>query len=126
MHRGWALLLCVYLLGWVPLNFANELFGSVGSLDMRGWRGTIELAAHAVVTMMCAAAGWSLRTGAPAGRTLAIAAVLASAFAAVQSLYWTVLPRNLAPGDRLPLAALATAHASFWLFMLTRRPTTSA
>jgi hypothetical protein len=121
MHRGWALLLCVYLLGWVPLNFANELFGSVGSLDMRGWPGAIELALHALVAMICAAAGWSTWTQAPAARTLAIVAVAASAVAAVQSLYWTVLPRNLAPGDRLPLAALAIAHAAFWLVMLSRK-----
>jgi hypothetical protein len=125
MHRGWALLLCVYLVGWVPLNFASELFGSVGSLEMRGLPGAIELAVHAVVAMMCAAAGWSIWTQAPAARPLAFAGVIASAIAAVQSLYWTALPRNLAPGDRLPLATLAIAHGVFWLFMLTRSPRSS-
>jgi hypothetical protein len=126
MHRFWTLLLCVYLLGWLPLEFAGELFGTVGSLDMRGAPAVVELAAHMVVAAVCAAAGWAMWTQAPAARTLAIAAVIAAALAAVQSLYWTVLPRNLAPGDRLPLATLAVVHAAFWLVMLTRRPSTSA
>ena len=112
----------MYLLGWVPLNFATELFATLPSLQMRGLPAVVELASHAVVAMICAAAGWATWAGAPAARALAAGGVIAAAVVSVQSLYWTVLPRNFAPSDRLPLAALAFVHTAFWLFMLSRPP----
>jgi hypothetical protein len=120
MHRGWTLLLCIYLLGWVPLTYAVELLGALSSLEMRGTAAVVELAAHAVVTMICAAAGWMSWTRSPAGLSFAALAVVASGIATIQSLYWSTLPRQLAPGERLPLAALTTALTVVWVVLIRR------
>ncbi len=120
MRRVWVLLLCAYLLGWVPLNFANELFATVPSLQMRGAPAIIELALHGMAAMLCATAGWMLWVGAPAGLTLAAAAVTAAGLVSLQSLFFTVLPRNTAPGERIPLALVTCAHTAFWLAIIVR------
>ena len=120
MHRGWALLLCGYLLGWVPLNFANEILGTFPSLGMRGVTAIVELAAHALVAILCATAGWMVWTRAPAAWPMAAASVAASTITSIQSLFWTALPRNIAPGQKLPLAAAAVVLAVFWLLLIRR------
>ena len=120
MRRIWVLLLCTYLLGWVPLNFANELFATVPSLQMRGAPALIELALHGITVTLCATAGWMLWVGAPAGLTLAAAAVTAAGLVSLQSLFLTVLPRNTAPGERIPLALVTGAHTAVWLTILVR------
>ena len=111
-------LLCFILFAWAPLNFATELALSLSSLGMRGPLAILEVAAHFAVTALSVAAGWSLWNGRPHGPMLARAAVIGLALVAVQSLYWTVLPRQTSPGTELPLAALATAHAAVWLTYL--------
>jgi hypothetical protein len=120
MHRGWAVLLCAYLLGWVPLDFAVELLGAVPSLGMRGAPAVAELAVHGIAAMLCATAGWMVWTRAPAGRPVAAAAVDAAGATAIQSLFWTALPSSLAPGERWPLTALAAANTLFWLLLIAR------
>ncbi len=112
------LLLCVYLVAWVPLRFANELFASAPSLDMRGIPALLELAAHAVVALMCATAGWMVWIRSPAAVPLSEGAVVASFMMSIQSLFWTVLPSDVVPGHRLPLAAIAFALALFWLALI--------
>jgi hypothetical protein len=119
-RSGWLLILCLYLGAWQPLNFAAELSASLGSLAMRGPAGVAELSAHAVVAALAVAAAWGLWVGNPAAPALAPFAVAASAAASVQSLYWTWLPHNIMPGDRLPLAVLAVAHAACWTIYLRR------
>ena len=120
MPRGWALLLCAYLLGWVPLNFAGELFATVPSLQMRGAPALLELAFHGAVAMLCATAGWMLWVRAPPGPAIAAVAVAMAALVSLQSLFLTVLPRNTAPGERLPIASIVFAHTTFWLIMIHR------
>jgi hypothetical protein len=120
MHRAWALLLCGYLLGWVPLTFANEILGTFPSLGMRGMPAILELAAHALVAIVCATAGWMVWMRAPAAWPMAAVSVAASSVASIQSLFWTALPRNIAPGEQLPLAALAFVLAVFWLAFIRR------
>jgi hypothetical protein len=93
---------------------------SLGSLAMRGPAGAAELSAHAVVAALAVAAAWGLWIGNPAAPSLATFAVAASAATSVQSLYWTWLPHNIVPGDRLPLAVLAVAHAACWTIYLRR------
>jgi hypothetical protein len=117
---GLLLLLCLYLAGWQPLNFAAEASASMGSLAMRGPAGVVELSAHAVVAALAFAAGWSLWIGTPGVPAFAVVAVGACAAASVQSLYWTWLPHDVMPGDRLPLAAFAVAHAACWTVYLRR------
>ena len=120
MGRGWLVLLCVVLLVWQPLTFAVEAASTLQTLGMRGAAGAIELAAHGVVTALAIAAGWALWQSSPAGPMLARMAIAAAGLSGVQSLYWSVLPSDVFPSDRLPLAVLTVAHAVAWLVYLRR------
>jgi hypothetical protein len=111
-------LLCIALFLWRPLDFAIELLQTLPSLAMRGARGAIELLFHGVVAAIAMAAIRALWAEVPAARRLAAVAVMASALASVQSLYWSVLPRQTMPGDERWLAILAIIHAAFWLAWL--------
>jgi hypothetical protein len=111
-------LLCFILFGWAPWSFSMELGVSLPSLGMRGPLALLELAAHFAATALAVAAGWSLWLRRPHGPMLARVAVIGLALMTVQSLYWTVLPRQTSPGSELPLAALATTHAAVWLLYL--------
>ena len=113
-------LFCFILFGWAPMSFATELALSLPSLGMRGPLAIAELVAHGAVTAVSVAAGWSLWLSRPHAPMLARIAVIGLAIIAVQSLYWTRLPRQTSPGSELPLAALAAGHASLWLLYLHR------
>jgi hypothetical protein len=117
---GWLLLLSAYLAVWRPLTFASEVTATLGSFAMRGPAGAAELFAHAVVAAIAFAAGWGLWIRNPNAPALAEVALAACAAASIQSLYWTWLPHNTMPGDRLPLAVLAVAHAAAWIVYLRR------
>ena len=120
LRRGWISVLCVALLLWRPLDFAVELTTALPSLGMRGALGAIELGLHAVVAALAVAAVQALSVASPAAVKLAAIALLASAAATVQSLYWSVLPHQTIPGDALPTAVLAVLHAALWLVYLIR------
>jgi hypothetical protein len=120
MPRGWLLVLCVVLLTWQPLTFAAEAASALPSLGMRGVLGTSELLVHGIVAALSFAAGWALWQRSPAAPRLATYAVGACGVVGVQSLYWSVLPSNVFPSDRLPLAALIVGHALAWLIYLRR------
>jgi hypothetical protein len=111
------LLLAAYLLGWRPITFAVELASTLPSLGLRGPLAALELLFHAAAAALAVAGGRSAWSG---GLTLARAAVVVSAVVSVQSLYWSVLPSQTVPGDELPLAAVAVAHAGAWLLYLKR------
>src|SRR5687768_15948730 len=115
---GWLLLLSAYLAVWQPLTFAAEVTATLGSFAMRGPAGAAELFAHGVVAAVAFAAGWGPWVGNADAAALAKAALAACAAASIQSLYWTWLPHNTMPGDRLPLAVLAVAHAAAWIVYL--------
>ncbi|MCA1559128.1 MAG: hypothetical protein LC753_00445 [Acidobacteria bacterium] len=115
------LLLSAFLLVWVPANFAAELLSSLPGLAARGASAIIELVTHAAVAALAAAAGIAVRTDRQSALPLAALAVTAAAVAAVQSLYWSFLPRQTMPGDRLPLAGLNVLHAAAWLVYFRRR-----
>jgi hypothetical protein len=87
---------------------------------MRGALGLVELSVHGLVAALSFAAGWALWQSNPAAPLLATAALAGIALTGVQSLYWSVLPSNVFPSDRLPLAALTVAHASAWILYLRR------
>jgi hypothetical protein len=87
---------------------------------MRGSAAVLELAFHALVAAVSAAAGWALWQSSPAGRSLAAVAIGLVTVAGVQGLYWSVLPSNVFPADRLPIAALIVAHGMAWLIYLRR------
>ena len=118
--RGWLLLLCGYLMVWKPLGLAAEVTATLDSLGMRGPAAIAELTMHSAVAAFAVAAGWSLWIGNPNAPLLAELALAGAAAVSVQSLYWTWLPDNTMPGDRLPLAALAIAHAAGWITYLRR------
>ena len=118
--RGWVLLLCAFLFAWEPLRVAGELTGSIGTMGMRGVAGAIELATHAAVAMVAVAAGWGLWIRSPHAPALAAFAVAASAAVTVQTVCWSSLPGNTVPGERLPVALVAVAHAAGWIAFLRR------
>jgi hypothetical protein len=115
IRRSLALLLSAYLLAWIPLGFAIELFSSASSLDMRGGPAVIELTVHGIVGVLCATAGYTCVIRSPSAAPLAAAAVIAAGGIAIQSLYWTALPRQVAPGERPALVVAACVTAVFWL-----------
>lgn len=118
--RGWLLLLCVFLFVWEPMKFASQLTASIGTLSMRGPYAVGELLAHGVVAALAVGAGWALWIRNPHAPGFAVIALAASAAAAVQSHYWSLLPSNTMPGDRLPLSLVAVAHAAVWIAYLRR------
>ena len=120
MRRSLTLLLCAYLLLWIPFGFAVELLSASPSLGMRGPAAALELAMHGVVALFCATGGYMLYAGTPAARRVATVAVLAAAAVVVQSVHWTVLPRQTAPGEALPLLVLTVALTVVWLFVIYR------
>lgn len=126
-QRGWLLLLCVFLFVWEPRKLTGELGASLGTLSMRGPAAVVELLAHAAVAALAVAAAWALWIGNPRAPALAVLALAASAATAVQSLYWSWLPGQTMPGDHLPLAVLAVAHAAVWIayLKLSRRVRTT-
>lgn len=119
MRRVPALLLAAYLLGWVPFTFANELFAAAPSVGMRGAPAIVELVLHAIVTLLCAAAGWMVLAGSPSAGTAATAAVLARGAVSLQVLLYSFLPRNVPPGARLPMALLTAGLTVFWLVVIS-------
>ena len=119
-RRAWSLALAGYLLVWIPFNFAAELMSTLPSLRMRGVAAVAELVAHGGVALLCATAGRMISAQPVAASRLAPLAIVASGVVSVQSLFWTVLPRNVAPGTRLPLVALTIATVAFWLFVVSR------
>jgi hypothetical protein len=120
MRRGWALLLSVYLCVWVPANFAAAVLATIPSVEMRGALAIVELGLRGLVTLLAVVAGWMISTRAPAAVPFARAAVIAAGAASIQSLFWTVLPHDVAPGQRQPFAALAITNTIFWLVILRR------
>ena len=122
MSRGWLLLLCATLLLWRPLDFAFELPSTLSSLGHRGIVAVVELLFHGVVGAVAVAAARALWDTMPAAVLLTRVALSLSAIATCQSLYWSVLPHQTVPSDRLPLAAFATCVAIGWLVYLRRAP----
>ena len=118
--RGWLLPLCAFLFLWEPRKLAGEVVTSLGTISMRGSGAVVELLAHAAVAAVAVAAAWALWIGNPRAPALAVAALVASAAAAVQSVYWSSLPGHIVPGDQLLLALLAVAHAAGWIVYLRR------
>jgi hypothetical protein len=117
---GWLLILSIVLYIWQPVTFAGELLLSLGSLGMRGVPAVIELLAHGGSAGLSIAASRALSNETPAGPAMAAVALVMAAILGVQSLYWSSLPHNTMPGDKLPLAILTVAHSAAWLIYLRR------
>jgi hypothetical protein len=111
-------LLSSYLLIWVPGTFAAELLMTLPSFGVRGRWARLELAVHGLGAMTCAVAGRMLRIESPSAPVMATAAIAIRTAISLQSLFWTVLPRDVAPGMRLPLALLACVTAIVWLAVI--------
>ena len=120
MPRGWLLILCAVLILWRPFDFVFELLQSLPSLGMRGAQGALELVFHAIVAAVSVAAARALWDRMPIGPPLAAAALVGSAAATVQTLYWTALPHQTIPGTEALLSAIAVVHAAIWLIYLKR------
>jgi hypothetical protein len=95
--------------------FAIELLSTLPSMGMRGAIAWIELALHGAVAVLCAVAGRMIRLGTPAASPLAVGGIIARAAVTIQSLFWTRLPTDVAPGTRGVFTALACVNAAVWL-----------
>jgi hypothetical protein len=115
-------LLSAYLLIWAPGTFAMEFLTVLPSIGVRGADAWSELVVHGIVAVACAAGGRMLRIASPAGPAVAAVGVVARAVISLQSLFWTALPRDVAPGSHLPLALLTCANAIFWLIVIRLLP----
>jgi hypothetical protein len=91
--------IAIFLLLWEPLNFAAEALTVLPSLAARGAVAALELLAHAAVAAVCAAAGLALWDRSPSATRLATVAIAAAAARTAQSLYASVLPHNVSPGQ---------------------------
>ena len=100
------------LVGWEPANFAVRGLQVLPTLGDRSWAASGELALHGVVAAFCVAAGMMLWHGAPDARRLAQAAIIVSAARVVQSIYWSALPDDTAPGDEWFYAGIAIGVAA--------------
>ena len=120
MPRGWLLVLCAVLILWRPFDFVFELLQSLPSLGMRGAPGAIELLFHGLVAAISVAAVRALSSRLPVAPALAAVALIGSAVATVQTLYWTALPHQTIPGTEALLSTIAVAHAALWLIYLKR------
>ena len=120
MARAWLILLCVALLLWRPLDYVVELPQSLPTMGMRGVPGAIELVFHGIVAAVSVAAAQALWSERPSGPSLAAVALIGSAAATVQTVYWTALPHQTVPGSERLIAALAIGHAAIWLVYLSR------
>jgi hypothetical protein len=116
----WALLLSAYLFIWIPLNFAVLATQVLPSVGRRGAGAQIELALNAVGALLCAAAGWMLYGGTPAGRLLAQAALVVNAALTIHALHASRLPRDVTPGSAMPFTILTALHAAAWILYLRR------
>jgi hypothetical protein len=114
-------LVSAYLFVWVPVSFAAELMSALPSLAMRGLAAIVELAAHGLVAAFSVAAARMQSSGSPARFTAASVAVAASGLVAIQSLYWTALPRNTPPGTQVPLTVVWIVLTLVLLAVIQRR-----
>ena len=110
----------VLLLVLEPLHFAVEGLTVLSTIPYRGPAAALELVLHGLVAALCAAGGLALWNAAPAARAIATAAIVASLVRVVQSLYWSVLPNNTAPGDE-PLVAFTAGVAGGIALLLVQR-----
>ena len=99
-----------------------ELLTVMPSIGVRGAAAWIELVVHGIVAIACAAGGRMLRIASPAGPAVAAVGVVARGVISLQSLFWTALPRDVAPGTHLPLALLTCANGIFWLIVIRLLP----
>ena len=68
----------------------------------------------------CTFRAWGVWIRHPRAPVVASLALAASAVMTVQSVYWSYLPGDAAPGQQLPRAAAAIAHAAGWMTYLLR------
>ena len=120
MSRGAVWLLCATLLVWRPLDFAIECPSTLPSIGQRGLAGVVELLLHGAVAALAVAAVRALSNRMPSGLLLARVALISSALTTIQTHYWSVLPHQTMPGDRLPLAATGVVVAALWLVYLRK------
>jgi hypothetical protein len=115
---AWLLYATLFL--WRPLDFAIEVPSTLPSIGQRGLAGALELLLHGAVAALAIAAIRAISNGLPSARGLAATALVASALTTIQSHYWSVLPHQTMPSDRLPLAAAGVVVAILWLVYLGR------
>jgi hypothetical protein len=112
--------LCLYLFIWVPAGVAAVVTAALPSLEHRGAAAVVELAAHGAAGVLCAVGGWMLWVRNRAGVPIAQGALVLNALVTAQALFESALPRDIAPGQEVPLALVAIANAAGWILYLRR------
>lgn len=108
------------LIAWEPLRFAGEALRVLPSIGYRGTIAGVELLVHGLVAALSAGAGFALWNAAPDARRIATIAVIVLMARAVQSLYWSVLPNNVMPGDEAYAVGLPVVIGAMMLFVIRR------
>ena len=90
-----------------PLRFAFEALGVIPTVPYRGTVAALELLAHGAVAAIAAAGAMALTNGAANARRVATLAVILAVCRVLQSLYFSVLPQNTAPGEHIYTAVVA-------------------
>jgi hypothetical protein len=118
IRRAARVILAAILGVWQPLEFALELGRTLPTLGIRGFVGIVELLAHGSVAALCTAAARALWASQPHARFLARLGLVGATAVTIQRLFWSVLPRDIVPGTRVPIATIAVIHCAAWLIFL--------
>lgn len=123
---GWLRVLCLMLTIAEPVDFALVAVGAVNAVIVRGASVALVLAARLIATALCVAAGRALLNRRPAGRSLAIVALVLSAAVQVFAYATPYFPSNRLPGQTSIYVVITVAYYSGWIaYLATCEPSTS-
>jgi hypothetical protein len=111
--------LCLYLFIWVPAGVAAVVTAALPTIEHRGAIAVVELAVHGSAGVLCAVGGWMLWVRNRAGIPIAQGALVLNALVTIQALFESALPRDIAPGQEMPLALVTIANALGWILYLS-------
>jgi hypothetical protein len=114
----WLRLLALLLTAAEPLGLAWSVSGLVPTLGFRGAGVALLLAARVLVTGFGVAAGLAIFGRRPHAVRLAAAALVLLGASALVSLLAPILPTNLPPDLRAPVAVAVTIYYGAWLAYL--------
>lgn len=123
---GWLRVLCLLLTIVEPVDFALVAAGAFNAVSVRGASVALVLAARAMTTALCVAAGLALGDRRPSGTSLAKAALVSSAAVQVFAYLTPHFPSNRLPGQTSLYVVITLAYYGGWLLYLLRSRATSS
>jgi hypothetical protein len=117
--RGGLRILAFLLTWWEPLGFAVAAAGAINAVQVRGVPVALVLVARLLTTVLSVAAGRALVDTRWSSRTLALAALPASAAVQLFAALTPYFPSNRMPGDTpLYVAAILTYYGGWTAYLL--------